>query len=167
MAAVDQSYNSGIAANIHKEMEVLLGKKQLCKLLIFVEAQETRNGSCDVRDVVLCIVCAEKYRINEVVRDKSKVGLIELPKSQSTDRLLKQADEIKVEVKGSVMLDKDIPEDAYKLTYLEGSDNYVRFPVKITDCNGRITVIMRSGEDNSVLHTYFCHVQDILSLTGK
>lgn len=166
LAAVDQTYNSAVAANIRKEMEVLLGKKQLCKLMLFVEAQQTRDGS-DVKEVVLNVVCAEKYRISEVVRDKSKVGLIELPKSQSADRLLKQADEIKLEMKGSVTLDPDIPEDAYNLTYLEGSDNYVRFPVKIADYNGKMTLILRLGRDNSVLHTFFCSVQDILSLAGK
>ena len=149
-------------------MEVLLGKKQLCKLLIFVENQNAQHeAQVDVNQVVLSVVCAEKYRLSEVVKDKTKIGLIELPKSQSPDRLLKQADDIKLEIKGSVSLDPDIPDDAYTLTYLEGSDNYVRFPVKIADCNGRITFVLRLGRDNSVLHTYFCSVSDILSLIGK
>lgn len=167
LAEVDQAYNSGIASNLHREMEVLLGKKQLCKLLIFVETKQTQNKACDVKEIVISVVCAEKYRVAEVVSDKLKVGLIELPKSQSPDRLLKQADEIKLEMKGSVTLDPDIPEDAYTLTYLEGSDNYVRFPVNIADYNGKMTLVLRLGRDNSVLHTFFCSVEEILSLAGK
>ena len=166
LAEVDQTYNSNAASSIHREMEVLLGKKQLCKILIFVETQQTQRGQQTVKEIVLSVVCTEKYRVADVVRDKSKEGLIELPKSQSPDRLLKQADEIKLEMKGSVTLDPDIPEDAYTLTYLEGSDNYVRFPVNIADYNGRMTVILRLGRDNSVLHTFFCTVEEILSLAG-
>jgi hypothetical protein len=76
-------------------MEVLLGKKQLCKLLIFVENQNAAHeAQVDVNQIVLSVVCAEKYRLSEVIKDKTKIGLIELPKSQSPDRLLKQADDI-------------------------------------------------------------------------
>ncbi|XP_060554916.1 uncharacterized protein LOC132715849 isoform X4 [Ruditapes philippinarum] len=166
LATVDhRTYSSGTEANVRREMEVLLGKKQLCKLLIFVENQNaTHEAQVDVNQIVLSVVCAEKYRLSEVIKDKTKIGLIELPKSQSPDRLLKQADDIKLEIKGSVSLDPDIPDDAYTLTYLEGSDNYVRFPVNIADCNGRITFVLRLGRDNSVLHTYFCNVADILAL---
>ncbi|XP_052784069.1 uncharacterized protein LOC128219927 isoform X2 [Mya arenaria] len=165
LASVDsQSYTAGTEANIRREMEVILGRKQLCKLLLFVENQQTVHQAENLNEIVLNVVCTEKFRVPEVVRDKSKVGMIELPKSQSPDRLLQQADEIKLEIKGSVSLDPDIPEDAYTLTYLEGSDNYVRFPIRIADCNGRITFVLRLGRDNSVLHTFFCNVQDILAL---
>ncbi|WAR27959.1 hypothetical protein MAR_013663 [Mya arenaria] len=167
LASVDsQSYTAGTEANIRREMEVILGRKQLCKLLLFVENQQTVHQAENLNEIVLNVVCTEKFRVPEVVRDKSKVGMIELPKSQSPDRLLQQADEIKLEIKGSVSLDPDIPEDAYTLTYLEGSDNYVRFPIRIADCNGRITFVLRLGRDNSVLHTFFCNVQDILALLG-
>ncbi|KAL4220187.1 hypothetical protein ACF0H5_020595 [Mactra antiquata] len=166
LATVDhRTYSSGTEANVRREMEVILGKKQLCKLLIFVENQNFhRDSKTEVDQFVFSVVVAEKYRIADIVKDKMKIGMIELPKSQSPDRLLKQADDIKLEIKGSVSLDPDIPEDAYSLTYLEGSDNYVRFPIKITDFNGRITVVLRLGRDNSVLHTYFCSVQDLMSL---
>lgn len=169
LAAVDhRTYSTGTEAHVRKEMEVLLGKKQLCKLLMFVENQDIPNDTqVDLSQIVLSVVCAEKYRLSDVIKDKAKIGLIELPKSQSPDRLLKQADEIKLEMKGSATLDPDIPEDAYTLTYLEGSDNYVRFPVKIADFNGKITFVLRLGRDNSVVHTYFCNVKDILSLIGK
>ncbi|XP_053404596.1 uncharacterized protein LOC123553966 isoform X2 [Mercenaria mercenaria] len=165
LATVDRTYSTGTEALVRKEMEVLLGKKQLCKLLIFVENQNAQHeAQADLNQIVLSVVCAEKYRLSDVIKDKAKIGLIELPKSQSPDRLLKQADDIKLEIKGSVSLDPDIPEDAYTLTYLEGSDNYVRFPVKVADFNGKITFVLRLGRDNSVLHTYFCSVQDILAL---
>ena len=144
-------------------MEVLLGKKQMCKILIFAEHQQDKVSN----QVIFCIVCAEKFRLDQVLSEKTKVGLIELPKSQSPDRLLKQADEIKIEVKGSVKLDEDIPLDAYSLTYLEGSDNYFRFPVNLTDNSGRITFILRLGTDNSMLHTFFFSIADLLALVGK
>lgn len=164
LATVDhRSYSTGTEAHVRREMEVLLGKKQLCKLLIFVENQNVQ-AQVDVNQIVLSVVCAEKYRLSDVIKDKAKIGMIEIPKSQSPDRLLKQADDIKLEIKGSVTLDPDIPDDAYTLTYLEGSDNYVRFPVKIVDYNGKITFVLRLGRDNSVVHTYFCNVQDILAL---
>ena len=133
-------------------------------MLIFAEHQQNK---VDTRQVVFCIVCTEKFRLDQVVSEKTKVGLIELPKSQSPDRLLKQADEIKIEVKGSVKLDEDIPADAYSLTYLEGSDNYFRFPVNLTDSSGRITFIMRLGADNSMLHTFFVSIADLIALVGK
>lgn len=166
IASVNQkTYDSqSTTSNLRNEMEVLLGKKQMCKILIFAENQQNK---IDSKQVVLHIVCAEKFRLEQVVSEKTKIGLIELPKSQSPDRLLKQADEIKIEMKGSVQLDEDIPADAYSLTYLEGSDNYFRFPVNITDYSGKITFIMRLGADNSMLHTFFMTVADLLTLVGK
>ena len=165
IASVSQkTYESqSTTTNLRNEMEVLLGKKQMCKILIFAEHQQ----KVDTNQVVFCIVCAEKFRIEQVMSEKTKIGLIELPKSQSPDRLLKQADEIKIEVKGSVKLDEDIPADAYALTYLEGSDNYFRFPVGVTDNSGRITFVMRLGSDNSMLHTFFYSISDLLALVGK
>lgn len=169
LATVDhRTYSTGTEANVRREMEVLLGKKQLCKLLIFVETQNTQHeAQADLNQIVMSVVCAEKYRISDVIKEKAKVGMIELPKSQSPDRLLKQADDIKLEIKGNVTLHPDIPKDAYTLTYLEGSDNYVRFPVEVMDTTGNITFVLRLGRDNAVLHTYFCSVQDILALIGK
>jgi len=168
LATVDtQSYTVGTEAGLRQEMEMILGKKQLCKILIFVENQQTTVAAENLNEVILDVVCTEKFRVPEVIAEKGKVGMIELPKSQSTDRLLQQADEIALEVKGSASLDPDIPSDAYTLTYLEGSDNYLRFPLKLTDCNGRITFVLRLGRDKSVLHTFFCHVQDLLALLGK
>ncbi|KAL3847447.1 hypothetical protein ACJMK2_018353 [Sinanodonta woodiana] len=151
-------------SDIRREMEVILGKKQLCKLLIFVELQQNK---LDLDNCVFQIVCAEKYRVDEVIREKSKSGLVEVPKSQSSDRLLQQADDIKLEMKGSIHLDEDIPMEAYTLTYLEGSDNYLRFPVKLLDRNGRITFVLRHGKDNSILHTFFCPISTILDLMCK
>ena len=165
IASVSQTtYESqNTMTNLRNEMELLLGRKQMCKILIFAEHQQKIDSS----QVVFCIVCAEKFRLDEVLSEKTKIGLIELPKSQSPDRLLKQADEIKIEVKGSVKLDADIPADAYTLTYLEGSDNYFRFPVGVTDNSGRITFVMRLGSDNSMIHTFFYSIADLLALVGK
>ena len=165
IASVSQkTYESqNTMTNLRNEMELLLGRKQMCKILIFAEHQQ----KIDTNQVVFCIVCAEKFRLEEVLSEKTKIGLIELPKSQSPDRLLKQADEIKIEVKGSVKLDADIPADAYTLTYLEGSDNYFRFPVGVTDNSGRITFVMRLGSDNSMIHTFFYSIADLLALVGK
>ena len=170
MATVDnETPTMGKENNIRNEIEVILGKKQLCKLLIFVEHQQNTQTESDVNleQIVFCIACAEKYRINEVIREKTKVGLIELPKSQSPDRLLKQGDDIVLEIRGSVTLDPDIPSDAYTLTYLEGSDNYFRFPAGITDPDGRVTFVLRSGKDNQLLHTFFINVYELLALIGK
>ncbi|KAK3605635.1 hypothetical protein CHS0354_027300 [Potamilus streckersoni] len=151
-------------SDIKREMEVILGKKQLCKLLIFVELQ---HDKLDFDNCVFQIVCAEKYRVDEVIKEKSKSGLVEIPKSQSSDRLLKQADDIKLEMKGSIQMDDDIPKEAYTLTYLEGSDNYLRFPVKLLDRNGRITFVLRHGKDDSILHTFFCPIATILELMSN
>ena len=166
IASVNQkTYESqSTTSNLRNEMEVLLGRKQMCKILIFAESQQ---NNVETNQVVFCIVCTEKFRLDNVVREKTKVGLIELPKSQSPDRLLKQADEIKIEIKGSVRLDEDIPADAYSLTYLEGSDNYFRFPVNLMDSAGRVTFIMRLGADNSMLHTFFMSIADLMALVGK
>ncbi|XP_052216609.1 uncharacterized protein LOC127834638 isoform X2 [Dreissena polymorpha] len=170
LATVDaEAYTVDSDRSLQREMELILGRKHLCKLLMFVECAPAPTGTTitsadQLNEIVLNVVCTEKFRVPDIINEKLKLGMVELPKSQSPDRLLQQADNIKLEVKGSVSLDSDIPEDAYTLTYLEGSDNYVRFPLRITDCNGRVTFVLRLGKDNSVLHTFFCSVQELLAL---